>query len=193
MCGGMRQCGSGGCGRGGKTGAVRCGRTGSKTKHRKGAAVTTTATTTVEIELPRLNDIPSLTDDALAFYAYLGKGRENAQKAREIAQAPPNGLGFSRRYQQDLIDLLLLHGYFVCSSCSNTDGGYYIPTGAEDVAPFTEQLDGRIRAEALKLECYYRRFPSLRPIKLRKPPHRTRPTGETVDATLPFDSAAKRN
>lgn len=150
-------------------------------------------TTTFTVQLPPLNDVPPLTDDALTFYRYLRYGRDNAQKAREIAKAPPDGLGINARQQQKLADLLLLHGYFVCSSCSNTDGGYYIPTCAADAAPFTEQLDGRIKAEAWKLEWYYRRFPGLRPVRLRKPPYRTRPDGKTVDAPLDFEGILLRD
>lgn len=155
--------------------------------------MTTTATDPKATALPPLDDIPPLTDEAMAFYNYLHEGRENARKAKDIEKPWPEGLGINRRDQQKLIDLLLQHGYFVCSSCSAKDGGYYIPTCAADAAPFTEQLDGRIQAENMKLQRYYRRFPQLRPKVLRKPPYRTRPTGATVDAPLDFDSATERN
>lgn len=126
--------------------------------------------------------LPPLSADARSFYGYLQKGTANATRAAEIQQQ----LGISPRKQQELVDELILHGLFVCSSCSATRPGYYIPSGAAEVVPFLAQLDHRMSALNAKRQALLGRWPELRPT-VRPAPRRTiRPTGCPAAQTLDF-------
>lgn len=121
----------------------------------------------------------SLTHWQLANYIEAhAQGKQAAIPLPDVAAA----LKIDKRKVQDLrAELLEVAGVVICSSTGKPNGLYW-PTSVAEVQPFHAQLMNRedgCRRPRLALE---RKYPALKPTRLRTPPLAIRPSGEAVTA-----------
>lgn len=88
---------------------------------------------------------------------YLGKGRENAIPARQLADL----MGIrSTRYLRLLIETERRNGAVILSSMSDLHNGYYLPANQDEVDRYIAQQSKRVKTtmDSLKSAKRYRRL-----------------------------------
>ncbi len=82
-----------------------------------------------------------MNDIKTTLMEYIPAGRENAIKAKEIA----NRLGMNYRAVTMLIHSLRTSGAVICSDNSSDCNGFYKPTCKADIEKFVKQMNSRTK------------------------------------------------